>query len=62
MDYYFYQAGSIPGVPGIFAGVIVTVDPTTNTVTNVRPIQGDDTQPPPPQNPPDNPPPPFTGA
>ena len=34
----FYQSGSIPGVPGTFAGVSVDVDEATNVVRSITPL------------------------
>jgi hypothetical protein len=36
--YYFYSAGSIPGIPGIFAGVAVEVDEAGREILNVSPL------------------------
>ncbi len=38
MNYHFYQAGSIPGVAGIFAGVVVEVDDVTREIRSVVPL------------------------
>ncbi len=36
--YHFYRAGSIPGIPGIFAGVVVTVNEATNEIIEIAPL------------------------
>lgn len=38
MIWTFNQLGTIPGVPGEFAGVRVDVDDATNTVRSVTPL------------------------
>lgn len=38
--YYFHQAGGIPGIPGIYAGVIVEVDEEHNEIIKVTPLGG----------------------
>jgi len=37
--YHCHTASSIPGVAGIYAGVIVEVDDTTNAIVSVTPLQ-----------------------
>jgi hypothetical protein len=36
--YSFHEAGCIPGIPGTFAGVKVTVDESTNQVISIQPL------------------------
>lgn len=36
--YYFYSAGSIPGIPGIFAGVAVEVNEAHNAILSITPL------------------------
>jgi len=36
--YSFYEAGCIPGIPGTFAGVRVTVDEDTHQVLDTKPL------------------------
>ena len=36
--YYFYSAGSIPGIPGIFAGVAVEVDEAGREILSISPL------------------------
>jgi hypothetical protein len=38
MIYRFYTAGSIPGIAGIFAGVVVDVDETSNEILTISPL------------------------
>lgn len=67
MQYRFYQAGFIPGVPGIFAGVVVEVDDVTNEIISTTPLNDPSlsiAEPPPSEPAPDPTPPPdiLTGA